>query len=35
MVKKLRGESGFGWDSTLKIVTAPSDVWERYLAVCH
>ncbi|KAG2125081.1 hypothetical protein DEU56DRAFT_744042 [Suillus clintonianus] len=33
VVKKLREQSGFGWDNTLKIVTAPPDVWEKYLAV--
>ncbi|KAG1858919.1 hypothetical protein F4604DRAFT_1518960, partial [Suillus subluteus] len=31
VVKKLREQSGFGWDNTLKIVTAPPDVWEKYL----
>ncbi|KAG1719539.1 uncharacterized protein EDB91DRAFT_1065513 [Suillus paluster] len=30
VIKKL--QSGFGWDNTLKIVTAPPDVWEKYLA---
>ncbi|KAG0691483.1 hypothetical protein DFH29DRAFT_1010956 [Suillus ampliporus] len=32
IIKKLWEQSGFGWDNTLKIVTAPPDVWEKYLA---
>jgi hypothetical protein len=32
-VKKIKEQSGFGWDDTLKIATAPDDVWERYIAV--
>ncbi|OAX43615.1 hypothetical protein K503DRAFT_765706 [Rhizopogon vinicolor AM-OR11-026] len=33
VIKKLREQSGFGWDNTLKIVIAPPDVWEKYLKV--
>ncbi|OJA15947.1 hypothetical protein AZE42_13799, partial [Rhizopogon vesiculosus] len=33
VVKKLREQSGFGWDNTLKIVIAPPDVWEKYINV--
>jgi hypothetical protein len=32
-VKKLREQSGFGWDDARKMVTATADVWEKYLAV--
>jgi hypothetical protein len=32
-VKKIKEQLGFGWDNTLKIATAPDDVWERYIAV--
>ena len=32
-MKKIKEQSGFGWDDTLKIATAPDDVWERYIAV--
>ncbi|KAF7358417.1 Myb-like domain-containing protein [Mycena venus] len=31
-VRKLREQSGFGWDDGLKIVTASDDVWAAYLA---
>ncbi|KAG1731095.1 uncharacterized protein EDB91DRAFT_1034732, partial [Suillus paluster] len=31
VIKKLREQSGFGWNHTLKIVTAPPDIWEKYL----
>ncbi|OAX39376.1 hypothetical protein K503DRAFT_645862, partial [Rhizopogon vinicolor AM-OR11-026] len=31
VIKKLREQSRFSWDDTLKIVTAPPDVWEKYL----
>ena len=34
VVKQLREQSGFGWDNALKIVTAPPDVWDKYLEVC-
>lgn len=30
-MKKLRGQSGFGWDDERQMVTAPSDVWDEYL----
>ncbi|KAG0692839.1 hypothetical protein DFH29DRAFT_1008050 [Suillus ampliporus] len=33
VVKKLQEQSGFGWDNTLKIVTAPPDIWEKYLVI--
>ena len=32
MVKHLRGLSGWGWDDTRKIIIAPDDVWDAYLA---
>jgi hypothetical protein len=35
IVKKLREQSGFGWDSTTNKVMAPDDVWEKYLTVSH
>jgi hypothetical protein len=28
----LKENSGFGWDDVRRILTAPPDVWERYLA---
>ncbi|KAI0354583.1 hypothetical protein OH77DRAFT_469275 [Trametes cingulata] len=31
VVKKLRDQSGFGWNESEHLVTAPDDVWERYL----
>ncbi|KAG2360527.1 hypothetical protein BDR07DRAFT_1260282, partial [Suillus spraguei] len=33
VIKKLQEQSGFDWDNTLKIVSAPPDVWEKYLVV--
>lgn len=35
IVKAIREQLGFGWDDTLKIATAPEDVWETYIAVCN
>jgi hypothetical protein len=35
IVKKLREQSGFGWDSTTSKVMAPDDVWQKYVAVSH
>ncbi|KAJ7698104.1 hypothetical protein B0H17DRAFT_878603, partial [Mycena rosella] len=32
-VRKLREQSGFGWDDGLKMVTASDDVWEVYIEV--
>ncbi|KZP07058.1 hypothetical protein FIBSPDRAFT_717654, partial [Athelia psychrophila] len=32
IVKAIREQLGFGWDDTLKIATAPEDVWETYIA---
>ena len=29
----IRKSSGFGWDDTAKICTAPDDVWEKYIQV--
>jgi hypothetical protein len=34
-MKKLREQSGFGWDSTMSKVMAPEDVWKKYLMVSH
>ena len=31
--EQLKNNSGFGWDEERKMVTAPDDVWERYLSV--
>jgi hypothetical protein len=31
-VKELQGESGFGWDSERKMVTAPPNVWANFVA---
>ena len=33
MVKKMRGQSGFGWDDTTKTPTATKEVWEPFLKV--
>lgn len=33
MVKTLREQSGFGWDEGRQIVTAPDDVWDKYITV--
>ena len=32
-VKKLREASGFGWNSSIQMVTASADVWEAYIKV--
>jgi hypothetical protein len=32
-VKAIRESSGFGWDDTQKICTAPNDVWGKYIQV--
>ncbi len=32
-MKNLRELSGFGWDAEKSLVTAPDDVWEKYLEV--
>jgi predicted nucleic acid-binding protein len=32
-MKKLREQSGFGWDDLLHVVTADDDVWDQYLMV--
>jgi len=31
--EQLRNNSGFGWDATTNMVTAPESVWESYCAV--
>ena len=31
VVKRLKDQSGFGWDSLLQIVTASEDVWTAYI----
>ncbi|KAF8580859.1 hypothetical protein K439DRAFT_1619440 [Ramaria rubella] len=31
LVKALREQSGFGWDDMKQMVTAPPDVWDKYL----
>ncbi|KAK1278771.1 hypothetical protein QJS04_geneDACA007255 [Acorus gramineus] len=31
MVKLLREQSGFGWDDTMKVVTADEDLWELFI----
>jgi hypothetical protein len=33
IVRKLRQQSGFGWDDELKMVTAEDSVWDAYLKV--
>jgi hypothetical protein len=30
--KKVKENSGFGWNSTLQIPTAPDDVWDNYIS---
>ncbi|KAI3891141.1 hypothetical protein MKW98_007446, partial [Papaver atlanticum] len=30
-VSSLRGTSGFGWNDTKEIVTAPDDVWKKHI----
>lgn len=32
-VKHIQEQSGFGWDDTNHIVTAPPDIWDSYLQV--
>ncbi len=32
-MKQLHEQSGFGWDNGHQLVTAPSDMWDRYLIV--
>eukprot|EP00268_Persea_americana_P015898 TRINITY_DN17508_c0_g1_i1.p1 TRINITY_DN17508_c0_g1~~TRINITY_DN17508_c0_g1_i1.p1 ORF type:complete len:102 (+),score=13.31 TRINITY_DN17508_c0_g1_i1:429-734(+) len=34
-VKQLLNMFGFGWDDTRKMVTAPNDVWNALVQVCH
>lgn len=34
-VKQLLNMSGFGWDDTRKMVTAPNDVWNALVQVCQ
>ena len=33
IVKKLVNQSGWGWDDKRKLVVAPPDVWDTYIAV--
>ena len=33
IVRAIRENSGFGWDDTRKVATAPDDVWDRYIQV--
>lgn len=35
IVKALRHLSGFGWDETEQMVTAPEEVWAAYLEVSN
>ena len=32
-MKKIRDQSGFGWNDAQKIPTAPDDVWMHFLEV--
>ncbi|KAI3946695.1 hypothetical protein MKW98_003258 [Papaver atlanticum] len=35
VVSSIRGQSGFCWNKTKEIATAPDDVWERHIKVCN
>jgi hypothetical protein len=32
VVKELKEESGFGWDSERKMVTTPANIWDSFAA---